>query len=72
MLFIFDANACRLAGQQILQSTYGIKVESQEDRFIRNVQTAIGAVSDAARPGLFIVDAIPFRTQHLFFFINKR
>lgn len=41
--------------------TYGIEIESRQDRFITLAEEALKAISDAARPGVFLVDIFPFR-----------
>lgn len=47
------------AGQLIMMSVYGILVESRHHKYITTAQSVMDAVSDAARPGAWLVDAFP-------------
>ncbi|KLO17671.1 cytochrome P450 [Schizopora paradoxa] len=52
------------AGQLIMMSVYGIPVQSREDRYISVAQAVMDAVSDAAKPGAWLVDMFPI-LKHL-------
>ncbi|KAI5119371.1 hypothetical protein M0805_001047 [Coniferiporia weirii] len=47
------------SGQAIIMSAYGLEIESREDRYITVAETVMSAVSDAARPGAWLVDTFP-------------
>ncbi|THH08950.1 hypothetical protein EW145_g2357 [Phellinidium pouzarii] len=47
------------AGQVIMMSVYGINVESRLDGYITTAQKVMDAVSEAGRPGAFLVDIFP-------------
>lgn len=51
---------CSHAGQLIMMSVYGIQVRSRKDRYIKVAQAVMDAVSEAAKPGAYLVDAFPF------------
>ena len=51
----------RHAGQLIMMSVYGIQVGSRDDRFIQVAQNVMDAVSEAAKPGAWLVDMFPIR-----------
>lgn len=51
----------RHAGQLILKYTYGVDVRSRHDRYVQVAQNVMDAVSDAGKPGAWVVDALPFR-----------
>lgn len=42
-----------------MMSVYGIPVQSREDRYISVAQAVMDAVSDAAKPGAWLVDMFP-------------
>lgn len=43
-----------------MTSVYGIQVRSREDRYIQVAQAVMDAVSEAAKPGAWLVDTFPF------------
>lgn len=52
---------CSHAGQLIMMSVYGIQIGSRKDRYIKVAQAVMDAVSEAAKPGAYLVDTFPFR-----------
>ena len=44
-----------------MMSVYGIQVGSRDDRFIQVAQNVMDAVSEAAKPGAWLVDMFPIR-----------
>jgi hypothetical protein len=53
------------AASFIMNLTYGIHIASREDRYITIAEKALAGVSEAAKPGEFLVDLLPFCTHHL-------
>ncbi|KAI5121810.1 hypothetical protein M0805_009802 [Coniferiporia weirii] len=47
------------AGQLIMMSVYGISIDSRQHPFVTTAQEVMDAVSDAARPGAWLVDSFP-------------
>lgn len=42
--------------------TYGIRIAPAEDRYITMAEKALTGMSEAANPGAFLVDLLPFCT----------
>jgi hypothetical protein len=53
------------AASFIMNLTYGIHIAPREDRYVTIAEKALAGVSEAAKPGEFLVDLLPFCT-HLF------
>jgi hypothetical protein len=47
-------------GRTIIKMTYGIDVKSGEDEYIAIPEKVLQAINEAAIPGRFFVDAVPF------------
>ncbi|KAF8501281.1 cytochrome P450 [Hysterangium stoloniferum] len=43
----------------ILEITYGIEIESQNDPYVNLIEDALGAAAQATAPGTFLVDMLP-------------
>ena len=50
---------CSFSTASIMLVTYGIEVIDSDDKYIAAAETAVGNVSEAFRPGAFLVDTIP-------------
>lgn len=48
--------------------TYGIHVASADDKYITMAEKALAGMSEAANPGAFLVDFLPFCTRFRFVF----
>lgn len=51
----------RLVASIVLEVSYGITVNSYDDPFVREIETALADISDLLAPGAYLVDAIPSR-----------
>lgn len=52
--------------------TYGITIADHGDQYITMAEKALEGAGQAASPGAFLVDIIPFReTSTLFFIVNN-
>lgn len=56
-LNIYESNAASL----IMNIAYGINIAPKNDRYITIAQIAMGGMAEAANPGAFLVDFLPFR-----------
>jgi hypothetical protein len=45
----------------MMSITYGIDIEDKEDRYIAMAEKALEGVGQAASPGAFLVDLLPWR-----------
>lgn len=45
----------------MIKLTYGYTVKDKSDEYIRMAEQAVGAFSEAATPGMFLVDVFPLR-----------
>ena len=50
-----------MAGSLILKITYGLDIQSADDPYIALVEESVEAAVQAANPGSFLVDTLPFR-----------
>jgi len=44
--------------------TYGINIALRDDRYVTMAEKALAGMSEAANPGAFLVDLLPFCTFH--------
>jgi hypothetical protein len=50
-----------MAGAFILRISHGIEVEPHDDPYIDMAEEALFTINQAATPGKYLVDALPFR-----------
>jgi hypothetical protein len=50
-------------GASIIRMTYGIDVKGADDKYVTIPEKVLHAISEAATPGSFLVDAIPLRER---------
>ena len=50
-------------GSNILRIAYGYDVQDHDDPFVRNVDVAMDEFTKIAKPGVFLVDNIPWRAS---------
>ena len=60
LLFTEISLSSAIAGT-ILRVTYGIEVATSNDKFVALAEAALLCMSQALRPGAFLVDVLPFR-----------
>lgn len=60
-----------MAGQIILGITYDIIPESDKDKYFSASEKALAGLNIAAVPGVFLVDALPFRQFFLILCFNR-
>lgn len=48
------------AASVIMNVTYGINIAPKNDRYITVAEKALGGMAEAANPGAFLVDLLPF------------
>jgi hypothetical protein len=53
------------AASFIMNLTYGIHIAPENDRYITMAEAALAGMSEAAKPGAFLVDFLPFCTCNL-------
>jgi hypothetical protein len=58
-----------MAGAFILRISYGIEVEPHDDPYIDIAEKALFGINQAAIPGSYLVDALPFRCVFQIVFI---
>ena len=51
--------SARHIAQQIMMSVYGIVPKTRNDEFVVLAERALAAISELARPGAFLADALP-------------
>ncbi|KII84574.1 hypothetical protein PLICRDRAFT_179390 [Plicaturopsis crispa FD-325 SS-3] len=56
----FSAHFAHLAGKVIIDIAYGIKVQPDNDPYVRTADLAMEALSEAGSPGAFYVESLPF------------
>ncbi|KAI5831456.1 cytochrome P450 [Schizophyllum commune Tattone D] len=55
-----DENLRHNAASVIMNVIYGISLEDEDDRYVRFAERALDGMAQAARPGAFFVDVIPW------------
>jgi hypothetical protein len=48
-----------MAGVTILSIAYGIRIQQENDPYIKTAEDAVHSIAAAAVPGAFLVDSIP-------------
>ncbi|KIJ44585.1 hypothetical protein M422DRAFT_168011, partial [Sphaerobolus stellatus SS14] len=56
----YSAHLLHAAGAMIMEITYGIEVEAENDLYLTNAHKVLHAVDEAATPGNFLVDILPW------------
>ena len=54
-----------VTGALIMEITYGLNIESHEDRFLQTAEHAMKYIEKIAVPGAFLVDTFPIRSSSL-------
>ncbi|KIJ31579.1 hypothetical protein M422DRAFT_185734 [Sphaerobolus stellatus SS14] len=57
---MYSAHLLHAAGAMIMEITYGIEVEAENDLYLMNAHKVLHAVDEAATPGNFLVDILPW------------
>ena len=48
-----------------METTYGLNITSNEDRFLRAAVEAAEEITRAVIPGAFLIDIFPIRESHM-------
>lgn len=52
-----------VTGALIMEITYGMNIESHEDKFLRTAERALDYIKKVLVPGAFLVDTFPIRSS---------